>query len=915
MKGRLPLILAVAVALLSTLFTEVKAADPSETNRTVVLDTAGFWRMHHRLEPPFVAADGAPEPILFGKPWVDDPTPAAPAGWTDPDFDDAGWLRLPLRRQGRTPYLSRLCLRGKFRVADPAEVNGLALTAEYHGGIVVYLNGREVLRRHLPAGPLAADTLADAYPREAFLNENGELMGSEMRRHWRLGRNRELAPHVALSRRGILKAELPVDALREGVNVLAVQIVRAPYNPIIEEKRTEEERGHGYNISWNTCQINRLQLTAEDAGGLVPNAVRPAGLQVWNGDPMIADFDLDFGDPNEPLRPVRIVGARNGWFSGEVLVGSDGPITGLRARAGDLEGDGGVIPASAVRVRFGLPWGEQRLVYPYQGHTLPYPAAPGLLGALAEEAPGEVPVYEKPTGRGHLDLPGQPQPVFGAVVPVWITVKVPTDVPPGVYRGQVKLEADARAAVDVLVEVDVRDWTVPDPAEHATWVEMVQSPETLAMEYEVEPWSQRHLELIAQSMRYIRDAGSRVLYVPLICHTHYGNDESMVRWIPDGNGGYSFDFSRMDAYLDVAEKHLGTPGIVVFQVWDVYMMPTDESELGRGDRRVYAHLEKTGALMGAGPEVTVRDPETGEFGNVFLPRYGEPGTAEHWSELFARLRERMKARGLEGTMMLGLLPDQWATQEEIAFLKEVSGDLPWVVHSHMGATRGNVYDIARAGYQTRVWHVYYATEPAGEGSLLGWKEPLLVAKFNRIVGFDTFPYATWSTYPEFAVTGSVRGVGRLGADFWNVIKDKRGRRRGTVTQLYPQSSWRNLDPWAALLAPGPDGPVATTRYEVMREGVQACEARIFIERALADDASRAKLGEELAARAEELLRERLRCMWRQSSHMMLIPKYSIQSAHTDSIAGSTWFAGSDWRGRLARLYDTAGQIADRLATP
>jgi hypothetical protein len=36
----------------------------------------------------------------------------------------------------------------------------------------------------------------------------------------------------------------------------------------------------------------------------------------------------------------------------------------------------------------------------------------------------------------------------------------------------------------------------------------------------------------------------------------------------------------------------------------------------------------------------------------------------------------------------------------------------------------------------------------------------------------------------------------------------------------------------SLLYPGPDGPVATERYEMFREGVELAEALIFIERAV-----------------------------------------------------------------------------------
>ena len=44
-------------------------------------------------------------------------------------------------------------------------------------------------------------------------------------------------------------------------------------------------------------------------------------------------------------------------------------------------------------------------------------------------------------------------------------------------------------------------------------------------------WSPKHWDLVARSFRFIGETGSRTLYVPLICRTNFGNEESMVRWI------------------------------------------------------------------------------------------------------------------------------------------------------------------------------------------------------------------------------------------------------------------------------------------------------------------------------------------------------------------------------------------------
>ena len=135
--------------------------------------------MFHTLQPPVVDADGRLEPLLRKNAWLDGETPAPPAGWMEPDFDDSGWLRTMAQGGCQTPYLARQCLRGKFLVEDPAQVSDLRLSVGYHGGVVVYLNGQELARRHLPAQSLGEATLADGYPLEAFVQPGGDLLAQE----------------------------------------------------------------------------------------------------------------------------------------------------------------------------------------------------------------------------------------------------------------------------------------------------------------------------------------------------------------------------------------------------------------------------------------------------------------------------------------------------------------------------------------------------------------------------------------------------------------------------------------------------------------------------------------------------------------------------------------------------------------
>ena len=256
--------------------------------------------------------------------------------------------------------------------------------------------------------------------------------------------------------------------------------------------------------------------------------------------------------------------------------------------------------------------------------------------------------------------------------------------------------------------------------------------------------------------------------------------------------------------------------------------------------------------------------------------------------------------------MLGMVTDNWAYREQVQFLKEVSGNLPWVNAGHY--TRPTFYDgLAGYGYQAS----FFGYQFDYLKSLYGWKGSQLVTLFER-VPLDYYPTVRWRGLAEQAIFGNMRGVGRLGGDTWSVVKDKAGKRLARAWERFPNASWGYLNCNSATLAPGPDGAVATVRYEALREGLQECEARVAIEAALTDPALKAKVGDELAKRYQDVMVERQRAFWRSLAAMQSGPLPSHDDGHawrSAVISGHLWFVGSDWQGRSEKLYSLAGEVA------
>jgi len=261
--------------------------------------------------------------------------------------------------------------------------------------------------------------------------------------------------------------------------------------------------------------------------------------------------------------------------------------------------------------------------------------------------------------------------------------------------------------------------------------------------------------------------------------------------------------------------------------------------------------------------------------------------------------------------MLGFVTDTRPTREIVELYKELMPDVPWLQQSH-GPSK-DLYGVP-FGYHAYVWRGYFATDPSTEPSL-GWKQEAMNLFFPR-ARMDPFPMTTHRHMAEICAAGKVRGFGRIGGDFWPVLKTKRSDRAARISEgRYPRGSWRALNIVSAYLAPGPDGPVSTARFEMLREGLQECEARIFLEGILIDDARRAKLGEALETRVRGVIAEHTVAMLQGMSSFRLGDHFTsnCNNRHIwwESMPdlGSGWFICTQWRKRTERLFTIAAETA------
>ena len=519
------------------------------------------------------------------------------------DFDDSNWTRDPNPQLQLYGLVARLCLRGKFNVINPAGTGEMNLTVRYRGGAVVYVNGKEIGRANLPTGELKDDTLAQDYPKEAYVDAGGSLIEQGLT-HKGDNRNPEFlrGSHIEhglmqwngdmkwratsydnagngyfkdaqiveryRSRTRKLEVRVPAAALRKGVNVLAIEVFRAP---AWEGMFTTGRGDNSFERYWDRCELEDVKLMAKTGGDVVPNIAPANGVHIWTHE---AAQDLDatfYGDPNEPVAPIRIRGLKNGTYSGEIVIGSTNPIRSLNTVVTELKGpQGSVIPTSAIQV------GYAQMIEGRAGDASSFT----IYDPLDPVAPRDLTASAWSMGRK-----------FPPIQPVWVTVRVPREAKKGTYKGTLTVNMAGTSPTVMPVELEiVADWTLPDAKEFATEVSLFECPEAVAKRYKVAMWSEAHWVLLDKVFEVMGQLGTKDMYIPLVAKTHLGNPASMVHWIKQSDGTYKLDTSIAERYLDLAVKHLGKVPRVCLYVSTRSQYDPATSRTEKNERAGSAHL-------------------------------------------------------------------------------------------------------------------------------------------------------------------------------------------------------------------------------------------------------------------------------------------------------------------------------------
>ncbi|MBQ9761215.1 MAG: DUF4091 domain-containing protein [Clostridia bacterium] len=138
----------------------------------------------------------------------------------------------------------------------------------------------------------------------------------------------------------------------------------------------------------------------------------------------------------------------------------------------------------------------------------------------------------------------------------WIEIDLPETIEAGEYTLTCRLDSERFGAWEGTFTLDVIDAVLPKEDIYLTqWFHA----DCLANYYQVEPWSERHWEIVEDFARVARRGGINLLLTPVFTpplDTAVGGERltTQLVGVTRTNGVYAFDFSLLDRWIEMCDR-------------------------------------------------------------------------------------------------------------------------------------------------------------------------------------------------------------------------------------------------------------------------------------------------------------------------------------------------------------------------
>lgn len=367
---------------------------------------------------------------------------------------------------------------------------------------------------------------------------------------------------------------------------------------------------------------------------------------------------------------------------------------------------------------------------------------------------------------------------------IWISIDIPSKARPGIYSGTISAATDGSNSVDFHYVVEVLSRELPPPNEWSFHLDLWQNPYAVSRYFNVDPWSEEHLEKMRPTMKMLANSGQKCITATISSKPWGGQTfdpfETMIRKIRKPDGSWSFDYSAFDTWVEFAMDCGINQQINCFSMvsWDNEYSYYDEAE-----NQEIVVVCKPGDLVYE------------ELWGPFLNDFNKHLKLKSWQQICAI---SMDERSLEDLFEVAKLVDREAPGLKLAFAGRYHPELNELIFD-MSVASAHVVPVEhlnkrrKAGYKTSFYVCCVEEEPntftfssPAEASYLAW-----YAAYRNFDGMLRWSYNSWTENPLF---------------------DSRFRRfpAGDTYMVYP-------------------GGLSSVRFERLREGIQDFEKISILE--------------------------------------------------------------------------------------
>ncbi|MCM1176407.1 MAG: DUF4091 domain-containing protein [Clostridium sp.] len=221
----------------------------------------------------------------------------------------------------------------------------------------------------------------------------------------------------------------------------------------------------------------------------------------------------------------------------EAVLWSGHSLSDITVKVSDLRGNGNVISSEAIQAQFvRYVWADEMI----EGY--------GQCGYRPKGQQDSLLVADMVDIASSTDLEA------GTCLPIWVTVSVPSDAAPGIYRGTLTVKARHSAKMRLPVELEVTGRVLPQPEDWKFRLDLWQNPYSVARYHGVELWSKEHFDYMRPVMQMLADAGQKAITTTILDRPWNGQTEdafgSMVTKTLKKDGSWEYGYEIFDKWVE-----------------------------------------------------------------------------------------------------------------------------------------------------------------------------------------------------------------------------------------------------------------------------------------------------------------------------------------------------------------------------